>query len=256
MNCDDCSDRGWNLRDARIQVCDCGVYDPPKWVTRGDTACVIPHAHEVNRPRRAAIGYACAGHRAKIERLIAELPAYYDDLGDALTSSERFGREGKHQGPSTTVGINLNGRIVDARDEVHAELVRIARDVAEGRKINGPSVDEVPAIASWLTTQVDWLCEQPDVDDTHHYLDALTGKCKSLTEPSGRRRFLIPNGICQAALWCDVTTREIHRCDGQLIALLMPDDDRENLSEITCDLCGCEVPLMAAQLVERWKQAS
>lgn len=29
--CENCSDRGWNLRDTRIQPCDCGTYDPPKW---------------------------------------------------------------------------------------------------------------------------------------------------------------------------------------------------------------------------------
>lgn len=230
--CEACEDRGWNLRDARIQPCDCGTYDPPKWVRRGDAACVIGHRTDPDRPRRAHVGYACAGHRAKIEQMIAELPALYDDLGIALTSSERHGGHDGKNTRSATTGININERVLEARQEVHNELVRMVRDVEEARGITGPqqwalvgpppghegpanreqlAADTVPAMTMWLLRQLDWLCEQPDVDETHDNLFRLTADCRWLAAPSYRPRLEIgPCGKddCPGTLWMTGETDE------------------------------------------------
>jgi hypothetical protein len=194
----------------------------------------------------------CRGHRHKIERMIAELPGLYDDLGTALTWSEkRDAEQGKAKNGAKNAGLNLNHLVVDARDEIHAELVRMVRHIAEERSFTPPA-DTVGALATWLTVQIDWLCAQPDADETHDNLDRLTRDCWSLAYPAGRRRFVIPGVVCEAPLFCDAVTREVIRCPGRLVALLMPDDDRENLSEITCEDCGLEVPLKAAALPGRW----
>lgn len=210
--CVSCEGRGWNLRDARIDVCACGAFDPPKWVTRGDTACIIPHHTDVDRPRRAAHGYACAGHHAHLEQMLAELPAIYDDLSLMLRRSGT-----NFAGHSTdTVTVNkrtgeeessawIDARAAEIRQEVRNECVRMAREVAEGNPDDElPATDDVPSIARWLQARLSWICEQPDVDDTHRYLDALTRDCKRVAYPSGRRRIEVgPCGgeDCPGTLW-------------------------------------------------------
>jgi excisionase family DNA binding protein len=211
-SCEDCDGRGWNLRDCRIQVCDCGTYDAPKWVTRGDTPCLIPHHKDADRPRRASQGYVCAGHRAGLEKLLAELPALYDDLGLALRRSSGTAHLG---GPATeTVVVNrrtgeeespawINAAVADAREEIHNECVRFARDVSEGSGDDLPDVDEVPVIAAWLFRHLDWLCDQLDVDETFGYLNGLTWNCKRVAYPSGIRKAEVGpcGGDCPGTLW-------------------------------------------------------
>lgn len=210
-----------------------------------DPRCVVSsrHTDPAKTPRALDGLYVCRGHRLKVERMIAELPALYDDLGSALTSSETHDNDsGRRKNSAKGAGVNLNGNVVEARDEMHAELVRLVRYVTEERGLTGPSVDRVSALASWLTAHVDWLCAQPDADETHDFLDGLTKACFSLAFPSGRRRFVIPDVACDAPLWCDVDTKEITRCPGNLVALLTPQDALELPSEIICDTCGVEIP--------------
>lgn len=204
MNCARCDDRGWTLRDARIDVCDCGTYDPPKWVRRGDIACLVPHHKDPDRPRRAATGYVCAGHHARLEQLLAELPVLYDDLALQLTASEKPGGDGHTRSSHTSAGVNLNDRVTAARDELHAECVRVAREVSEGTGDPLPTTDRVPVITGWLLTRLGWLCEQLDVDETFRYLEALRRDCWRLAYPSGRHRIEIgPCGDagCPGVLW-------------------------------------------------------
>lgn len=222
--------------------------------TSPKASCVISSRHDPGRAPRVAPGlYVCEGHRRKIEQLVAELPDLHDALGTALTTSTR---DGEHRGSGSNPGLNLDPRAVEARDEINAELVRIALRVAEERNVSVPDcrgydqAQQVSTVATWLLRHVEWLCEQPDADETHDYLAALHGH-RSIAYPSGRRRF--PIGVtCNRPVACDARTRLVQHCDGRLVALLMPDDDRENLSEVTCDTCGLEVPLKAASLPESW----
>lgn len=210
--CADCDGRGWNLRDARIQPCHCGTYEPPKWVLRGDAACLLPHHKDPDRPRRAHLGYTCAGHHAGVERLIAELPALHEALGLMLTASEKpAGDGGKTRHGMVAGGVNLNRNVVDARDEIHAECVRLVRHVAEETGDAMPTRDTVPALAAWLVDQVDWICSQLDVDDTYRWLVALTRNAKRLAYPNGRRRLEIGpcgDGDCPGRLWLTGDTDE------------------------------------------------
>jgi excisionase family DNA binding protein len=201
VNCENCSDRGWNLRDARIEVCGCEQYDPPKWVKRGDTACLIPHYRDPDRPRRAAVGYVCGGHRDRLEQMIAEMPALYDDLGAALTTSEKPGdRVHSNRDP----GLSLNEKVADERQELHNELVRLVRWVVEDAHEASPTVDTVEHLSTWLVVRVDWICAQLDVDEEFANIDRLTRSCWRLAYPSGRHRVEIGtcgDGECPGTLW-------------------------------------------------------
>ena len=209
--------------------------------------CVVTSRHDPGKTPRAVPGLStCAGHRARIEQLIAELPALYTDLGSALIGSSR---DTEHRGSGANPGLSLDQRAVAARDEIKAELVRIARYVGEERGMTLPA-DNVNDIATWLLRHVDWLCAQPDADETHDYLAALHSH-RSIAFPSGKRRF--PIGVtCNRPVSCDARTHAVQFCEGRLVAVLMPDDDRENLSEVNCDTCGLEVPLRAASMTEPW----
>ena len=244
MTCEACDNRGWTLRDARIQVCDCGTYDPPKWVTRGDAACVIGHYQNPDRPRRAYSGYACLGHRDALEDRIRRLPRLFADLGLALTASERHDNEGCKPKKATSLGIALNERIVEARREIHDELVRLVRVVAEGQRRTDLPADRVANLASWLADETDWLCAQLDIDETVAYVGNLGAHKWLVPSPGGQRTF--PIGVnCLEPLFCLVTDRTLIRCAGQLVAILMADDDREELSEVACDSCERQVPMTA-----------
>jgi excisionase family DNA binding protein len=234
-----CDGRGWNLRDCRIQVCECGIYDdPPKWVKRGDAPCLIPHHKDPDRPRRAATGYVCRGHHDGFERMLAELPALYDDLGLVLRRSSggtaTFGGHG-----TETVVVNqrtgeeespawINDAIAEARQEVRNECVRMAREVAEGRLEEAkaarseddppidearyhPRADDVATICRWLLLRLDWICGRLDVDDTFGYLRSLVTTCERLAYPSRFRRAEVgPCGQdgCPGTLWLRGETDE------------------------------------------------
>lgn len=227
--CPTCSGRGWTLRDARIQPCACGTFDPPKWVTRGDRPCLVEHYRDPDRPRRAAQGWWCAGHADRFTQMLAELPALHDDLGLMLTTSERRNADqGKAINGAKPSGLNLNERILDARREIHNECIRMVREVAEERAAKMPTVDTVSALASWLLTQVEWMADQDCADETYGYLATLTADCRRLAYPTGVHRIEIgpcDEGDCPGTL-VTVTSRT---------ADLLPE-------RIWCDDCGRIIP--------------
>lgn len=242
--------------------------------------CVVSSRHpDPEKTPRAVNGLmTCAGHTRKVERMIAELPELYDDLGAALTASERHDKDsGRQKGGAKVGGVSLNEPVLEARAEIHDELRRLALYVSDERGMNPPGEwrleglpfgvlgprrlvwqprDDVPTLTSWLQRHAEWLCARPDADETHDNLDRLVRDCHSLAFPSGRRRFVLPEVVCGSPLMCDVETQQVIRCDGQIVALLMPDDDRENLSELSCETCGLEVPMTAAALPDHWMHAA
>lgn len=226
-DCAGCSGRGWTLRDGRIDVCSCGTYEAPKWVRNGDRPCLLSHFNDPNRPRRAAVGWLCNGHMSRLEQMIAELPNLYDELGLMLTSSEKPGEQGRSKNSQVAGGVNLNKFVVDARDEIHAECVRMIREISEANGDTLPILDTLPALAVWLGGRLDFIAAQDDVDDTYANLQRLTSGCKRLAYPNGRRRIEVGpcgEGDCPGTLvtvtsrtadllpetiWCDECEREI-----------------------------------------------
>lgn len=246
IDCERCDNRGWWLEDARVVVCDCERLDPPKWVKRGDVACILTHGKDAERPRRAAVGFVCAGHHSKIERLLAEMPFRYDELGLALTSSERPDHDGHNKGKSTSTGVALNERVLEDRRDIHDELVRMVRETVEAtitaedfaclacgvkaglgclaemthevrenaaqlERLKASPADDINAMSSWLLSRLDWFCEQPNIDETHDNLDRLSRSAWRLAYPSGRQRVeigLCGEGECPGTLWLTGTADE------------------------------------------------
>jgi len=252
--CKDCGGRGWNLRDGRIDPCRCGTFEPPKWVQRGDAPCLLPHFNDPDRPRRASSGWLCAGHYSRLEQMIAELPSIYDELGQALTSSEKPNNEGGHAKHSQVAGgVNLNKNVVEARDEIQAECWRMAHEVAEARGIDLPTVDTINAIAAWLLAQLDWIADQNDVDDTYGNLDRLTRGCRQLAYPSKRQKIDLTErtGLaCQTVTSCDMTTHDNLPCGGKLRALLTGGGWEGDEGRLTCDRCGQTRPITLVALAD------
>lgn len=237
MSCEKCGGRGWNLRDCRIVVCGCGAFDPPKWVARGDTACLIPHNKEPERPRRASQGYVCRGHYDGLERMLAELPALYDDLSLVLRRSSGAMHSGGHGVETVVVNERtgeeevpawINDAVAEERQEIRNECARMAREVAEGQveeakarlTEDGPPIDEaayfpvsdkVAALSRWLLRRLDWICDQLDVDETFGNLQRLSASCRRLAYPTGIRKAAVGpcgQGECPGTLWLRGQTDE------------------------------------------------
>jgi hypothetical protein len=253
--CADCDDRGWHLRDGRIQPCQCGTYDPPKWVRNGDPPCLVAHFKDPDRPRRAHVGWLCRGHYGRLEQMIAELPSLYDDLGRALTSSEKpNGDGGKSKHSQVAGGVSLNDPIVAARDEIKLECWRMAHEVAEGADVDLPTTDTVNAICAWLLHFTGWYANQDDADVTYRILDRLARDSRSLVSPSGRQKIPVTKRtgkVCQTVLLCDVATRKpITRCGGDLTAILTGSGWGDDEGTIKCERCDTDKPINLVALAE------
>ncbi|HZQ33713.1 MAG TPA: hypothetical protein VFB19_18525 [Mycobacterium sp.] len=170
--------------------------------------------------------------------MLASLPGLYGDLEAALTRPERRhdkSDEGKRRNSAKGAGVSLNGKVVDLRDEIHAELVRMVRWVIEERNLHAWPADTEQAMASWLAAHVDWMCEQPDVDDTHDNLDRLTRAAHSLAFPRGRHQVVC--GRCLEVTACDVESRKPLQCPGNLVVEWTEPADLEP-EGIDCTVCG------------------
>src|SRR5436190_14644968 len=180
--------------------------------------CIVTSRHpDPEKTPKAAPGLmTCRGHRLKVGRMIAELADRHSSFAAMLTASERAGEPVRS---SREPGLNLNDKVVQARDEIRAELTRYVAYVAKARGFTPPA-NNVPALTTWLLRHVDWLCAQPDADETHDFLDTLARDTYSLANPSGRRWFVLPGVICSAPIACDVGTHDVQRCEGALVACL------------------------------------
>lgn len=244
-----CDGRGWTLTDDRVNVCDCGVYDPPQWVLRGDPACVIPHVREPERPRRAGVGRLCAGCYHHLEQVIAELPAYHSALVSMLApTTGRGGRVSGTPEDRLPILVTANARVgpaADHRDHIVGVLASWVRLVLEERNQadrrvyearlavwrsmgadlpcpvftpwRPPSRVSPDGTAAWLLAHLRWAAGAGWVGDLVAEMHALRGRAKRILYPPSRRRVQVgPCGQCPGLLWLagDVDEGQRMGCDG------------------------------------------
>lgn len=246
-DCARCDDRGWTLNDGQIEPCRCGIYDPPKWVQRGDAPCLLDHYNDPDRPRRASNGWLCAGHYSRLEQMIAELPALYDELGLMLTSSEKPNNEGgKAKHSQVQGGVSLNEKIVEERQTVQLECWRMAHEVRDGCGTDLPTIDTINAICAWLLQSVAWYSEQNDADVTYRILERMTRSAKALANPSHRQKIDLTKQTgrtCATITTCDVMGIQGIPCRGTLTAILTGSGWEGDEGKLVCDRCGSEKPI-------------
>lgn len=260
--CARCQDHGWTLDDQRVTPCTCPTgreLELPKW-TRRDPACIVAHVTDPARPRRAAVGYLCAGCYGHLEWLIAEMPFRWAELASALAPASGAGG-GKVSGTSEgrlpiVASENERYRIgpaADHRDEIVHTLASWAALLVEEhneresavhearltfwksaymacttdeprpvyRPIPAPRAIAVNVTATLLVAHLDWIARQPWVTDLRAEMQTLRSRAIVLLNPTRRRRVEI--GLCGE-----------DGCPGVL--WIVTDLDGEG-REMSCDYC-------------------
>ncbi|MFE7572370.1 hypothetical protein ACFU76_36450 [Streptomyces sp. NPDC057539] len=180
-----------------------------------DDACLraTGASHPASGTTRPPLCNTCRD--AAVRRLRA-LPAVYDESTQALVPSSAS--VGERVSGSSTPGIPLNDRAVEARAEARAVLASWAAMVKED--IGAPPLVEptVHAMSRFLLSHFDWLAGHPTAArDFAEELKTLIARLSSLNGRAPQARRLVM-GPCA------------HRgCDGSLIAR------PRALSEIRCD---------------------
>lgn len=183
--------------------------------------CVLDHRD--GKERNASRGYLCGGDYGRLERSVAEAPGLYDDLELALRRGSQGPRVGGRGGEEPTF---IAGAVVECRLTMAQVLVGWTRIVVEERGLyTRPRSEEPSHTATFLLSHVDWLAEQPFIEEPYREITDVTRRGYALAYPSGRRRIVL--GPC-------VEETIEGTCTGELSAVVRATDDLLP-SEIRCD---------------------
>lgn len=191
--------------------------------------CVLPHPI----PRNARPGLLCLAHHNQLEQTLAEMPALIFDVW-------------KHVLPGATVGQRVTGTREKPMpiNENASDAWRLARDaLASWASMVSEETDTYPPLpmieetSRYLLRHLDWIVEQPWVDQMYGEIDTARKAMRAVTAPVRTKR--VPIGPCAHETGCDVTTGTTIVCAGTLKALVHL-DDTELPATITCTSCGQE----------------
>lgn len=179
--------------------------------------CLMTHAVDPDRPRRAADGARlCIGHHKELGQLVTDMPAIYDDLERALST-------GGHRG-GTSTGLTVDERVADHRRLITSVLASWCRVVAEDHAITPPPTPDISRTAPWLAVHVDWCAAQEWVADMLGELRQLARRARSITDIPARRVPLDERCLAHTGG---------QRCDGTITVVVHGDDWWADCS--TCD---------------------
>jgi hypothetical protein len=183
--------------------------------------CVMTHRQDPERPRRALDGlYLCHGHHTELERLIAEMPARYDDLQRPKGAG----------GPKITFandpGLSVDEAAVNLRQQITGTIASWCRVVAEDRGITPPDSVDISRTAPWLTTHVDWCAAHRWVDEMLVELRQITGRAIGITDIPARRVELGEQCLIHA---------DGDRCIGEITIIVRGDEWIARCSECVGD---------------------
>lgn len=181
--------------------------------------CGTPDAETGARVPRVALtgAYICGYHRHRLTQALREIPDQYAHMAamDPSSSSEpeRYGSpRAKHADPPAPVRLDVlamldprTGWIGEGPLPVADMLASWCCLVAEECRTEQPTA-HVTSTTAFLTRHVEWIVEQPWIDDLYHEVNEALAQLRQATGLSGPRKI----GTCY--LWTDD-----ERCDGDLI---------------------------------------
>lgn len=130
-----------------------------------DKACADgPRIDDRPAPRMVAAGLLCRRCTGHLERRLAELPARADQVRAVLYGAQRPQGDGSRRtkgNPPVPLNIAAHDHLI----LIEATVTSWTALVAEERGLRGPERGTVPILSAWLLNQLDWLVEQPWVDD-------------------------------------------------------------------------------------------
>ena len=196
-----------------------------------DAICPLEHRHDPERPRRTAPGARiCHGHLRGLRDDLDELPTLHHSLVAHLVNVSTGSDETHRRGPST--GINLNADVVKTRDNIRALLVSWTRIALEEGPWQHAPADNLPAIARWLSSRVDWLADQDWTDELAANLHDTVREARSLVQPNSTYR--VELGPCP-----ELVGEEQRHCEGTVIAVMHKATSRETLPDrVLCTALG------------------
>ena len=154
----------------------------------------------------------CRDCTRRLERQLAEMPARLH-LAHSLHDGRQTPRKSDRRGGDTPAPIN-----VDLLDVINVGLFQLAgwvQIVCEERSLRGPDTPE--RHSAWLLGQLDWLVQQPWVDDMADEVNDFTRALEGLSRVNRHRHRLEPPcPVCAA--------RELGRWDGT--------------AQVDCEACG------------------
>lgn len=154
----------------------------------------------------------CGDCTRRLERQLAETPATLTLL-HALHDGRQTPRRSDR--PAGTTPSPLNDEVHDLLQHIPAVLASWTQQVCEDRGLRGPDThDRCPA---WLLGQLDWLIQQPWVDDMADEINDFAHAAERLVRVRPHRYRLEPPCPSCAA-------RELGRWDGT--------------EQVDCDACG------------------
>lgn len=198
--------------------------------------CVLEHAKQPCRPRRAAEGLrVCLGHRDRILRQLREL----GPLDRALAERALVNTGPTAGSRSSETRIPLNEPAARLRRHLRQKLAGTVRLLCEERHLAGPDFAGGRGLLSWLEAQHDVLCSLDWIDDYATELAELTSSAWSIAYPSGTARIQV--GRCPLKVACDVATHLEQQCPGTVTATVRRGDDLLPKA-LACDTCETETP--------------
>jgi uncharacterized Zn finger protein (UPF0148 family) len=115
----------------------------------------------------------------RLEQNLAEAPARHDQLAAELA---HVGGGGGMRRGTPELPVPLNVRAYVALGHLDAIVASWAALVREERHLHGPDSDNVGPLSAWMLSQLDWIVQQPWVDDMDEELreasrdaDVITG---------------------------------------------------------------------------------
>jgi hypothetical protein len=161
----------------------------------------------------------CEGHYRELERLVAEMPARYDDLDRALLAAGAGGgAAGGHP------GLEIDEAAADLRSQIRHDLLWWCGYVADHRGVTRLRREDPFTAAAWLTIHIDWLAaDQRAATELLPVLRELTGRSYGITD--------IPARHLDLGEQC-LVNRDGERCTG-IVTLVVRGDDWT----ATCPAC-------------------
>lgn len=154
----------------------------------------------------------CRDCTRRLERHLAEMPARVQLLR-VLHDGQQTPRRTDRPGSSTPVPLNVEAH--DLLQKIPGVLASWTGMVCEERDLRGPDTHD--RCAAWLLGQLDWLVEQPWVDDFADEVADLAREAERLIRINPRRHRLEPP--CPQC-----SARELGRWDGT--------------DQVDCEACG------------------